>query len=232
MYQLHIANKNYSSWSLRPWLLLTELGMAFEEQLVTFAQGDGASWQAFRSFSPNGKVPCLRDGDCVVWDSLAIAEYLAERHADVWPSDPVARAWARCAAAEMHSGFAALRHHCGMNCRLRIRLPEDLPGALRADIMRIDELWSEGLARHGGPFLAGDTFGAVDAFFAPVAFRIQSYGLAMGTAAAAYAQRLLALPGMQRWYAAALQETWRDEAHEQEARRSGHVWQDLRATAS
>jgi hypothetical protein len=123
MYQLHIANKNYSSWSLRPWLLLSELGIPFEERLVTFAQGNGASWQAFRAFSPNGKVPCLHDGERVVWDSLAIAEYLADRHVDVWPSGPDARAWARCAAAEMHSGFAALRNQCGMNCGLRIRLP-------------------------------------------------------------------------------------------------------------
>lgn len=232
MYQLHIANKNYSSWSLRPWLLLTELGIAFDEQQVTFAQGDGASWHAFRAFAPNGKVPCLHHADWVVWDSLAIAEYLAERHVDVWPSDSRARAWARCAAAEMHAGFAALRNHCGMNCGLRIRLPQEWPAGLRADVTRIDELWSEGLARFGGPFLAGARFGAVDAFFAPVAFRIQTYGLPTSAAATVYAQRLLALPGMQRWYAAALQETWRDEAHEQEARRAGSVWQDFRVAAT
>lgn len=231
MYQLYIANKNYSSWSLRPWLLLKELDIAFDERLVTFAQGNGASWQAFRAFSPNGKVPCLHDGESVVWDSVAIAEYVAERHPDVWPSDPVARTWARCAAAEMHSGFAALRNHCGMNCGLRIRLPDPLPAALSSDIARIDELWSEGLSRFGGPFLAGPLFGAVDAFFAPVAFRIQTYGLTLGTAAAAYAQRLLELSSMRLWYEAALQETWRDEAHEQEAQQSGIVWQDLR-TAS
>ncbi len=231
MYQLYIANKNYSSWSLRPWLLLSELGIAFEERMVTFAQGDGASWQAFRAFSPTGKVPCLHDGDRVVWDSLAIAEYLAERHADVWPSDPAARAWARCAAAEMHSGFAALRNYCGMSCGVRIRLPDTLPAALRVDLARLDELWREGLARFGGPFLAGAEFGAVDAFFAPVAFRIQTCGLTLGAAAAAYAQRLLALPGMRRWYEAALQEAWRDEAHELEVRHSGIVWQDLRVTA-
>ena len=231
MYRIYIANKNYSSWSLRPWLLLSELGIAFDERLVSFAQGIGASWPEFRTFSPSGKVPCLHDGDTVVWDSLAIAEYLAERHVDVWPSDPAARAWARCAAAEMHAGFAALRNHCGMNCGLRIRLPDDLPAALRADIARIDELWSEGLERFGGPFLAGARFGAVDAFFAPVAFRVQTYGLTLGAAAAAYAQRLLRLPGMHRWYSAALQESWRDEAHEQEARQSGSVWQDLRTRA-
>lgn len=228
MYQLYIANKNYSSWSLRPWLLLTELGIAFDEHRVTFAQGNGGSWQAFRSFSPTGKVPCLHDGETVVWDSLAIAEYLAERHADVWPSESSTRAWARCAAAEMHAGFAALRNRCGMNCGVRIRLPQDLPAALQADIARIDELWGEGLARFGGPFLAGSKFGAVDAFYAPVAFRIQTYALALGAAPAAYAQRLLGLPGMRRWYADALEETWRDESHEQEARQSGSLWQDLR----
>ncbi|WEN15869.1 glutathione S-transferase family protein [Rhodanobacter sp. AS-Z3] len=228
MYQLHIANKNYSSWSLRPWLLLSELGIPFEEQLVTFAQGSGSSWQVFRAFSPNGKVPCLHDGERVVWDSLAIVEYLADRHVDVWPSDPDARAWARCAAAEMHAGFAALRNQCGMNCGLRIHLPDALPAALHADVSRIDELWGEGLTRFGGPFLAGVKFGAVDAFFAPVAFRIQTYGLNLGAASMAYVRRVLALPGMQRWYAAALQESWRDEEHETEAQQSGRVWQDLR----
>ena len=232
MYKLYIANKNYSSWSLRPWLLLSELGIDFDECLMTFAQGNGASWQAFRAFSPNGKVPCLHDGDSVVWDSLAIAEYLAERHPDVWPSAASARAWARCATAEMHSGFAALRNQCGMNCGLRIRLPLDLPAALRADVARIDELWSEGLARFGGPFLAGSRFGAVDAFYAPVAFRIQTYGLTLGATAAGYAQRLLELRGMRRWYEAALQESWRDEVHEQEAQQFGTLWQDLRAPAS
>ncbi len=231
MYQLYIANKNYSSWSLRPWLLLSELGIPFDEHLVTFAQGSGTSWQAFRAFSPNGKVPCLHDGDRVIWDSLAITEYLAERHMDVWPSDPDARAWARCAAAEMHAGFSALRNQCGMSCGLRIQLPDVLPPALQADIVRIDELWSEGLARFGGPFLAGATFGAVDAFFAPVAFRIQTYGLILGSAGSEYAQRVLALPGMRHWYEAALRESWRDEDHEREARQSGAVSQDLRLPA-
>lgn len=228
MYELYIANKNYSSWSLRPWLLLSELGIPFDERLVSFAPGTGSSWSAFRAFSPNGKVPCLRDGDTVVWDSLAIAEYLAERHPGVWPSDSKTRAWARCAVAEMHSGFAALRTHCALNCGLRMRLPDNLPMALRADIARIDELWSEGLIRFGGPFLAGNAFGAVDAFFAPVAFRIQTCGLSLGDAASAYAQRLRELPAMRRWYADALQETWRDLEHEEEVRRFGSLLEDLR----
>lgn len=231
MYQLYIANKNYSSWSLRPWLLLSALGIPFEERLVSFAQGNGASWQAFRAFSPNGKVPCLHDGATVVWDTLAIAEYLAERHPDVWPSDSLARAWARCAAAEMHSGFSALRQYCGMNCGVRIRLRADLPAALAADIARIDELWSEGLSRFGGPFLAGPRFTAVDAFFAPVAFRIQTCGITLGHAAGDYTQRLLGLPAMRRWYADALKESWRDAGHEEEISRSGELLEDLRVPA-
>ena len=166
-----------------------------------------------------------------MWDSLAITEYLAERHPGVWPVDPMARAWARCAAAEMHSGFGVLRTHCSMSCGLRVRLADDLLQALRTDIARIDELWGEGLARFGGPFLAGSALGAVDAFFAPVAFRIQTYQLAMGEKAAAYAQRLLELPAMQHWYADALRETWRDQEHEDEVKQSGIVVADLRAPA-
>ena len=231
MYELYIANKNYSSWSLRPWMLLSELGIPFHERMMSFAPGTGSSWSAFRAFSPSGKVPCLRDGDTIVWDSLAITEYLAERHPGVWPVDPMARAWARCAAAEMHSGFGVLRTHCSMSCGLRVRLADDLLQALRADIARIDELWGEGLARFGGPFLAGSALGAVDAFFAPVAFRIQTYQLAMGEKAAAYAQRLLELPAMQRWYADALRETWRDQEHEDAVKQSGIVVADLRAPA-
>jgi glutathione S-transferase len=229
MYELHIANKSYSSWSLRPWLLLSELDIPFHEELVSFASGPGLNWKAFREFSPNGRVPCLRDDDTVVWDSLAIAEYLAERHPGVWPSDAKARAWARCAAAEMHSGFGPLRSHCPMICGLRIRLSDALPSSLRADIARIDELWSEGLVRFGGPFLAGKAFGAVDAFFAPVAFRIQTYDLMLGDAATAYAQRLLEMPGMRRWYADSLLERWRDPTHEDEVKQVGTLLEDLRA---
>jgi glutathione S-transferase len=163
----------------------------------------------------------------VVWDSLAITEYLAESHAGVWPSDRQARAWARCAAAEMHSAFAALRNQCGMNCGVRVRLREIGP-ALQADIARINELWCEGLQRFGGPYLAGKAFTAVDAFFAPVAFRVQTYGLKLDAPAADYAQRLLALPSMRRWYADALVETWRDQAHEEETHHYGSVLEDLR----
>src|ERR1700730_14632603 len=114
MYDLHIANKNYSSWSLRPWVLMRELKIPFREHLVAF--GEESSWQSYRKISPTGKVPCLVDGQTVVWVSLAIAEYLAERHAGVWPADPRARSWARSAAAEMHSGFGDLRGRCSMSC--------------------------------------------------------------------------------------------------------------------
>ncbi len=227
MYELYIANKNYSSWSLRPWVLLRTLDIPFDEKLVPFNGGAGANWDAFRAFSPTGKVPCLRDGDSVVWDSLAIAEYLAERHPGVWPADPQARAWARCAAAEMHSGYAALRSVCTMNCGVRVRV-EAPSAALRRDVARIEELWREGLARFGGPFLAGSDFTAVDAFYAPVAFRIQSYGLQLAADTMAYAQRLLGLPAMREWYDAALAEAWRDPEHEDEARRAGTLLQDLR----
>lgn len=228
--ELFIANKNYSSWSLRPWVLMRQLGLEFTEHLVEFKAG--SNWTAFRRFSPSGRVPCLHDSGTVVWDSLAIAEYLAERHAGrvaVWPADPAARAWARCAASEMHSGFPALRGQCGMNCGVRVKLSRVTP-ELRADLDRVDELWCEGLRRFGGPFLAGASFGAVDAFFCPVAFRVQTYGLHLTPDAAAYAQRLLALPAMQDWYAAALDETWRDAEHETEITAWGQVVQDLRAT--
>ncbi|MBL8200419.1 MAG: glutathione S-transferase family protein [Chromatiales bacterium] len=228
MYALYIANKNYSSWSLRPWVLMKALGIPFEERLVVFQEG--SNWQPFRSFSPAGLVPCLHDGRTVVWDSLGIAEYLAERHPGVWPAASGTRAWARCAAAEMHSGFSVLRNICTMNCGLRIRLREVSP-ALQRNLDRVGELWNEGLDRFGGPFLAGAAFTAVDAFYAPVAFRVQTYDLRLGGAANGYASRLLALQPMQEWYAAALKETWREKAHEAEALEVGAVLQDLRAKA-
>jgi len=228
MYELFITNKNYSSWSLRPWVLMTQLALPFRERLVPLP--DGGAWEAYRAFSPSGRVPCLHDGDTVVWDSLGIAEYLAERHEGVWPADPRTRAWARCAAAEMHAGFGTLRERCTMSCGLRIRL-RDIPPLLQREIGRIDELWAEGLARFGGPFLAGKDFSAVDAFYAPVAFRVQTYGLALDDTSAAYSARLLALPAMRSWYADALAETWREPGHEAEAEVAGTWLEDLRAQA-
>jgi len=226
MYTLHIANKNYSSWSLRPWVLLKELGIPFHEELHRFLPDrDGRS---FSNFSPTGKVPLLVDGDIRVWDSLAIAEYAAEHHEGVWPAAPAARAWARSAAAEMHSGFMSLRNICGMNVGVRVKLHEISP-KLHADLARLEELWADGLARFGGPFLAGDSFTAVDAFFCPVAFRIQTYGLPLGEKARAYAFRLLTLDSMIDWYKAALREDFRDRPHDAELATSGTITEDLRA---
>jgi glutathione S-transferase len=228
MYQLHIANKNYSSWSLRPWVLMRELGIPFEEKFQPFAAG--GSWSKFRAFSPSGRVPTLVDGQTVVWDSLAIAEYLAERHDGVWPKESTARVWARCVVAEMHSSFGVLRDRCAMNCGLRVVLHE-MPEALVKDIARVSEIWTDGLKRFGGPFLAGPAFTAADGFYAPVAFRVQTYGLSLDPAAHGYAQRLLDLPSMRGWYAAALAETIRDDEHDEETMRYGRIMQDLRAKA-
>lgn len=226
MFTLHIGNKNYSSWSLRPWVLMRSLNIAFHEQIHAFST-TGNSWNDFRHFSPSGKVPCLEDGSICVWDSLAIIEYLAETHPQVWPSDKTARAWARSAAAEMHSGFQHLRTHCGMSCGHRINL-HSLSPELQQDIDRINELWSQGLAQFGGPFLAGNTFTAVDAFFAPVVFRCQTYDLPLNEPAQQYVIHLLEQPAMQEWYADGLKETWRDPTHEQEISAAGTLLSDLR----
>jgi glutathione S-transferase len=223
--ELYIANKNYSSWSLRPWVLMRQLQIPFTERLVPFLPE--SNWEAFRRFSPSGRVPCLHDGATVVWDSLAITEYLAERHAGVWPADAAARTWARCATAEMHSGLATLRRQCPMNCGIRVQLAQ-VSAALQSDIDRVAELWNEGIGRFKGPFLAGPAFTAVDAFFAPVVFRVRTYGLALPGAAAAYAQHLLAQPPMQAWLHDALRETWRDAEHEQDVARLGRLIADGR----
>lgn len=229
MYQLFITNKNYSSWSLRTWALMRQLGIPFHERLVTLPTDGADPGPLFRAFSPTGRVPCLHDGAIVVWDSLAITEYLAERHGGVWPVEPEARAWARCAAAEMHSGFGALRELCTMSCGIRVQLDE-VPPALERDLARIAALWRDGLARFGGPFLAGAAFTAADAFFTPVAFRVQTYGLdeRIGAEPAAYAARLRELPAMRAWYADALAEPLREPGHEADVR--GTIVADLRAS--
>lgn len=227
MYELFIANKNYSSWSLRPWALMKAIGIPFRETLVHFIEG--ANYDRFRKFAPNGKVPCLHHDGRVVWDSFAIAEYLAERHAGVWPKDEAARAWARSAAAEMHSGFSALRNNRPMNIGIRVE-PASTDAATAADIARIDELWCEGLNRFGGPFLAGGDFTAVDAFFAPVAYRMQTYGIPMSEKSLAYAARLRALPFLKKWEEAGLAETMREPGHDAEIAAIGGVIADLRAT--
>ncbi|MGI9250276.1 MAG: glutathione S-transferase family protein [Pseudohongiellaceae bacterium] len=230
MYRLYIANKNYSSWSLRPWVLMKELGIPFEEVLRPFELED--NFALFRKFSPSGKVPCLvddegGDSNIVVWDSLAIAEYLAEKTPAVWPNDTEAKTFARCAAAEMHSGFATLRDVCPMNCGITAELNEVSP-ALQRDLERIHELWQEGLDKFGGPFLAGADFTAVDAFFCPVAFRFASYQLPLSNTSKTYHDQLLALPSMQAWEQSALQEPWREPWHEEEIAATGRVLADRR----
>jgi glutathione S-transferase len=228
VYELYIGNKNYSSWSLRPWVLMRELDIPFHETLVPFSPTRRAD---YLKFSPSGKVPCLDDHGTIVWDSLAITEYLAERYGRVWPLDPEARAFARCAAAEMHSGFSALRNECAMNCGIRVELNTKTPNLL-ADIARVTELWADGITRFGGPFLAGKRFTAVDAFFCPVAFRAQTFGVLIDGAAGEYVKLLLSLPAMQEWYKGALAEDFRDPPHEEDALKAGKWTADFRTAVA
>lgn len=204
--KLVIANKNYSSWSLRPWLLLKHAGIPFEEEKLSF--NDREFKARVRRYSPVGKVPVLVDGDLVVWDSLAIAEYVAEKHpeARLWPEDVAARAGARSICAEMHSGFAAMRNYLGMNCELSLRgvlLPRDV----QADVARVFEIWRACREAHGakGPFLFG-RFSVADAFFAPVTRRFLTYGTPQPPVAKAYVETISALPAMREWLAEALAE--------------------------
>jgi glutathione S-transferase len=228
MYVLHIGNKNYSSWSLRPWVLMKTLGIPFEERQHYFPP-DRPSYPEFKAFSPTGLVPVLDDGDLKVWDTLGITSYLGEKHPQVWPADSATRAWARSAASEMHSSFSALRNQCGMNVGIRAKTPA-IDAALRRDLDRLDELWGEGLARHGGPFLAGPLFTAADAFFCPVAFRVQTYSLPLSPRSRDYVDRLLALWAMKEWYEAGIAETQREPNHEQETTLAHAVIADYRAT--
>jgi glutathione S-transferase len=157
---------------------------------------------------------------------MGITLYLADRHATVWPQAADARAWAMCAASEMHAGFSALRNDCTMNVGVRVR-PKPMSDALSANVARMRELWEEGLARFGGPFLAGPEFSAVDAFFAPVAWRVRTYGLDVGKGQA-WVETIIAQPGMQQWEAEALAESWREESHEADLRACGDVIADYR----
>ncbi len=204
MYTLYIGNKNYSSWSLRAWALMKVFGVPFHEERI--ALYEPGSSERVRARSPSGRLPCLHDGATIVWDSLAIAEYLAERHPGMWPGAAEARAWARSAAAEMHSGYGDLRNEFGMNLRLRER--RKASPAVEGDIARITALWREGRERYGrdGDFLCG-AFGIVDAFYCPVAFRFDRYGVALDTVCAAYHRALLALPAMREWADGAAHET-------------------------
>ena len=223
-YTLITANRNYSSWSLRPWLLMKALGLAFDDRLEPFTRPQ--NYEEFRAFSPTGQVPVLLHQARVIYDSMGIALYLADRHDNVWPTDAEARAWAQCAASEMHSGFSALRNDCTMNVGVRVK-PKPISDALIANVARIRELWEEGLSRFGGPYLAGAEFSAVDAFFAPVAYRVRTYGLDVG-AGQAWVDHIIAHPAMQLWEAEALQEEWREVGHEEELRACGDVTADYR----
>jgi glutathione S-transferase len=212
--QLYIGNKNYSSWSMRPWVLLTNAGIAFDEVKLRFDSFEAGS--AFRSaiekINPAGKVPCLVDDGLVVWDTLAIAEYLAEKYPDkkLWPSAVKDRAHARSICAEMHSGFTGLRSACPMN--IEASLPEVGALALRdkptvaADVARIETIFSELLSQHSGPFLFGKQFTIADAYFAPVCMRLKTYALSQRADINAYIDRVRAAPGVAQWIADALVE--------------------------
>ncbi|KAK4151736.1 hypothetical protein C8A00DRAFT_16887 [Chaetomidium leptoderma] len=279
-YRLYITNKNYSSWSLRPWLLLRQLGIPFVEDLRPLVSGTFHQPQ-WRDFSPVAHVPCLHvlpdsntpapdssssavvgseqqqqlgggvkgddeeEGGIVLWESLAIVEFLAEEHPDkhVYPprNRAAARAWARSAVAEMHASFLVLRQAMGMNVGVRIGLDSDSSSSfftegLVRDLERVDELWTEGLRRFGGPFLAGKEFTAVDAFYAPVVLRLQTYvGVVerfFGAEGRAYVERMLEVEGVKEWVEAALKETGREVVHEAESLEWGgkRLIADLRAT--
>ncbi len=225
-YTLITANRNYSSWSLRPWLLMSVLGITFDDRIEPFTKL--SNYDDFRAFSPTGQVPVLLDGERTIWDSLGITLYLAERHGGIWPEDEAARAWAFSAVCEMHGGFGALRSQMTMNVGVRVN-PGAPSSALAHDCARLAELWEEGLSRFGGPFLAGP-FSAADAFFAPVVFRHRTYGFALGPLAQAWTEVMLKLPAMQHWEAEALAETWREEGHEAELAQCGKILEDHRAT--
>ena len=210
--QLVIGNKNYSSWSMRPWVQMRQLGLHYEEVKLRFDFNPGSAFRrAVAHYSPAGLVPVLLDDDFAVWDTLAILEYLHDKFPGrgVWPEDIRQRARARTLAAEMHSGFGALRSHCPMN--VEAHLPDvgqriwAEQAAVRANVERIEVMWVDALNASGGPFLFGE-FGAVDAMYAPVVTRLRSYALPMSPAVQAYTQRVVAAPGVAAWIADALAE--------------------------
>ncbi|MDM7944635.1 MAG: glutathione S-transferase family protein [Hydrogenophaga sp.] len=212
--QLYVGNKNYSSWSMRPWVLMKQAGIPFEEVMVRFDsfEADSAFKKTLRTVNPLGKVPALVDDGFAVWDTLAIAEYLAERYpaSALWPRDLKARARARSVCAEMHSGFTALRNHCPMNIEASLpevgRLVWRDQAAVRADIARLGGLWGELLAAQpDGALLFGD-FSIADAYFAPVCMRIKTYGLPLPADLLSYVERVCALPGVKAWIDDALAE--------------------------
>jgi glutathione S-transferase len=206
--KLVIGNKNYSSWSMRPWIGLKVAGIPFDEEVIPL-YGEGAKAEILKH-SPAGKVPILIDGDVRVWESLAILEYAAEKFPDVhlWPADPAARAHARAISTEMHAGFAPLRNECGMNF-WRPPGKRALSAEAQANIARVQEIWSDARERYGagGPFLFG-TFTIADAMYAPVVSRFETYAVDVMPTVKAYMQAMIALPAWQEWRDAALREPW------------------------
>ncbi|WAK04035.1 glutathione S-transferase family protein [Methylobacter sp. YRD-M1] len=203
---LVIGNKNYSSWSLRPWLFLKHHGITFDEIKISLAQAD--SKNRILGFSPSGKVPVLIDGGLKVWDSLAIMEYLAERFPETqaWPQEQAERAFARSISAEMHAGFPALRTHCGMNCR-RPPAARKLPEEVHNDIERIGQIWRQCRKQYWdrGPWLFGQ-FTIADAMFAPVALRFYLYQLDTNAEAYGYVNTVLEHPALKEWVEAGMRE--------------------------
>lgn len=208
--KLVIGNKNYSSWSLRPWIAMKAAGIAFEEILIPFGTpiGNPEFKQRLSAYTQAGLVPVLIDGDVQVWETLAILEYLAEKFPDrhLWPADAKARAQARSVASEMHAGFSALRGECPVNMRRPVRA-RTLSAAAQANVQRIEAMWSDCRARHGGPFLFGK-FCAADAMYAPMVARLFTYGVKVGREALGYMEVMMALPAWAEWKAAAAQESW------------------------
>lgn len=211
MYQLYIANKNYSSWSMRPWLVLKAFNLPFQEIMIPFPaqRNTGTFKQDILAINPNGKVPVLVDEGLILWDSLAICEYLAEQNSDqaLWPKDVKQRARARCISAEMHSGFSSLRNACCMNIRANL---EDVGkhlwqdnAELRHDVARIEQIWSERPDMNG--FLCGE-FSIADAFYAPVVTRLMTYVLPVSKSTQQYMQTMMQHPAMKLWIDGALQE--------------------------
>ena len=213
--RLVIVNKAYSSWSLRPWLTMTHFGIPFEETVISMNRPETRG--EILKFSPTGKCPALIDGDVVVWESLAIIEYLAESFPDlaIWPRDKAARALARSLANEMHGGFAALRNHCPTQFLRPVR-KKALNEAVEADVARIEAAWDHARARHGagGPFLFG-AFTAADAMFAPVVNRFHTYDVDVGAPTRAYMAAVMALPAWKAWIAGAEGEPWRIDYYDQ-----------------
>jgi glutathione S-transferase len=208
---LVIGNKNYSSWSMRPWLALRANNIPFEEVFIPLYTDNPADKERILSFSRAGKVPTLVDGDITIWDSLAIIEYVAELFPDakLWPEDRAMRAHARSISAEMHSGFVPLRSECGMNLHRPVG-PIALSADARANVARVEEIWRDCRQRYGkrGPFLFGAFTGA-DAMYAPVVHRFRTYGIEVGAEAKAYMEAMMALPAFGEWTEAGLAETLR-----------------------